>query len=293
MVYNIQRKVGVNRLYCPGCGFYDYNWNGEPFHNVWVDTTYNGLTIEAPVEIEAKVWGIEAGADIQKDLNNKLGIFVSYRQGNYEMDGKGEKYYSKVGSELDIDSYLAGLYYRYDYNNWYAFATLYGGMQNAEIQTDDGVSADTDGLEFGGSAEIGYSHALNKTVYITPSLGVFYSQISYDDASDDYGKTVEYGNLKQVELEAGLKLSKAIYTDNGTASIYVKPSVVQTLVDGDEINITEIGKVDTIEDQTLGRIEIGGSYGFNDNWSAYGWANYTFGSDYEATSLGAGVNYAW
>ncbi|MBR5482916.1 MAG: autotransporter domain-containing protein, partial [Alphaproteobacteria bacterium] len=293
MIYNIMRKVGNSYIYCPGCGFYDPNWDGEPFHNVWVDTTYNGLTIEAPVEIDAKVWGIEAGADIQKDLNNKLGIFVSYRQGNYEMDGKGDKYFAKLGSELDIDSYLAGLYYRYDNNNWYAFATLYGGMQNAEIKTDDGVSADTDGLEFGGSAEIGYSHALNKTVYITPSLGVFYSQISYDDASDDYGKTVEYGDLKQVELEAGLKLSKAVYTDNGTASVYVKPSVVQTLVDGDEINITEIGKVDTIEDKTLGRIEIGGNYGFNDNWSAYGWANYTFGSDYEATSLGAGVNYAW
>ena len=293
MVYNIMRKVGVNRLFCPGCGFYDYNWDGEAFHNVWVDTTYNGLTIEAPVEIDAKVWGIEAGTDLQHDLNNKLGIFVSYRQGNYEMDGKGEKYYSNIGSEIDIDSYLAGLYYRYDYNNWYAFATLYGGMQNAEIKTDDGITTDTDGLEFGGSAEIGYSHALNKTVYITPSLGVFYSQISYDDASDDYGKTVEYGDLKQVEFEAGLKLSKAVYTDNGTASVYVKPSVVQTLVDGDEINITEIGKVDTIEDKTLGRIEIGGNYGFNENWSAYGWANYTFGSSYDATSLGLGVNYSW
>ncbi|MBQ8785741.1 MAG: hypothetical protein IJZ59_06865, partial [Alphaproteobacteria bacterium] len=135
MVYNIMRKVGISKSYCKGCGFYDYNWDGEPFHNAWVDTTYNGLTIEAPVEIEAKVWGIEAGSDIQHDLNNKLGIFASYRQGNYEMDGKGEKYYSTIGSEIDIDSYLAGLYYRYDYNDWYAFATVYGGMQNAEIQT--------------------------------------------------------------------------------------------------------------------------------------------------------------
>ncbi|MBQ8785908.1 MAG: autotransporter outer membrane beta-barrel domain-containing protein, partial [Alphaproteobacteria bacterium] len=134
---------------------------------------------------------------------------------------------------------------------------------------------------------------LNKTVYVTPSLGVFYTQVSYDDASDNYGKTVEYNDLKQVEIEAGLKFSKAVYTDNGAASIYVKPSVVQTLVDGDEVTITEIGKVDTIDDETLGRIEIGGNYGFNDNWSAYGWANYTFGSDYEATSVGAGVNYAW
>ncbi|MBP3546654.1 MAG: hypothetical protein J6K16_05955, partial [Alphaproteobacteria bacterium] len=203
MVYNIMRKVGVNRLFCPGCGFYDYNWDGEAFHNAWVDTTYNGLTIEAPVEIDANVWGIEAGSDLQHDLNNKLGIFASYRQGNYEMDGKGEKYYSTIGSEIDIDSYLAGLYYRYDHNNWYAFATVYGGMQEAEIKTDDGVSADTDGIEFGGSVEGGYNYALTRSLSVTPSLGVFYSQINYDDATDSAGKTVEYNDLKQVEIEAG------------------------------------------------------------------------------------------
>ena len=293
MVYNIMRKVGVNRLFCPGCGFYDYNWDGEAFHNAWVDTTYNGLTIEAPVEIDANVWGIEAGSDIQHDLNNKLGIFASYRQGNYEMDGKGEKYYSTIGSEIDIDSYLAGLYYRYDHNNWYAFATVYGGMQEAEIKTDDGVSADTDGIEFGGSVEGGYNYALTRSLSVTPSLGVFYSQINYDDATDSAGKTVEYNDLKQVEIEAGAKFAHTQYTDDGFYSLYIKPSVVQTLVDGDEIDVTELGKVDTIDDKTLGRVEIGGNYGFNDNWSAYGWANYTFGSDYEATSLGIGINYAW
>ena len=293
MIYNIMRKVNVNRLYCPGCGFYDYNWDGEPFHNLWVDTTYNGLEIEAPVEIDADVWGIEAGSDIQRDLHNKLGIFVSYRRGNYEMNGKGEDYFSPLSSELDINSYLGGLYYRYDNNNWYAFATLYGGMQEAEIETKDGVSSDTDGIEFGGSAELGYSYALNKTLYLTPSLGVFYTQVNYDDTTDSAGKTVEYNDLKQVELEAGLKLSKAVYTDDGFYSLYVKPSVVQTLIDGDEINVSGLGKIDTIEDETLGRIELGGSYGFNEQWSAYGWANYTFGSDYEATSIGAGVNYSW
>ena len=294
MIYNIMRKVGVNHLYCPGCGFYDYNWNGATLHNAWVDTTYNGLTIDAPVEIKAKVWGIEAGSDIQQNLHNKLGIFASYRQGNYEMDGTGDKYYSTIGSEIDVDSYLSGLYYRYDKNNWYAFATVYGGIQEAEVSTADGVANyDTKGIEFGGSIESGYSHALSKTVYVTPSLGVFYSQISYDDATDNVGKTVKYNDLQQVEIEAGLKLSKAEYLEDGFYAIYLKPSIVQTLVDGDEVDVTELGKVTTVEDKALGRVEIGANYGFTENWSAYGWANYTFGSDYEATSLGLGVNYSW
>ena len=68
---------------------------------------------------------------------------------------------------------------------------------------------------------------------------------------------------------------------------------MQTIVDGDEVNITGLGKVNTLDDETLGRIELGGRYGFTDQFSAYGWANYTFGSDYDATTVGLGLNYAF
>ena len=293
LIYNVMNKVTDNRLYCPGCGFYDYYWNGEAFHNLWVNPVYTSLSIKSPTEIDADVWGIEAGGDLQHDLNNKLGLFVSYRKGSYDMNGRGERYYSTVGSEIDIDSYLAGLYYRYDRNNRYAFATLYGGIQQADIKTDDGIKSDTDGVEFGASLEAGYDYNLTDTVYLTPSLGVFYTQVNYDDATDSVGKKAEYNDLKQIELEAGVKLTKAFRLDEGYANVYVKPSVVQTIVDGDEVNITGLGKVNTLDDETLGRIELGGRYGFTDQLSAYGWANYTFGSDYDATAVGLGLNYAF
>jgi len=230
---------------------------------------------------------------LQHDINNKIGLFVSYRKGNYDMNGDGKHYYSTIGSEVDIDSYLAGLYYRYDRNNWYAFATLYGGIQQADIKTDDGVKSDTDGIEFGGSIEAGYDYSLTDTVYLTPSLGVFYTQVNYDDATDNVGKKAKYGDLQQIELEAGIKLTKAFWLEEGYANVYVKPSIVQTIVDGDEVNITGLGKVNTLDDETLGRIELGGRYGFTDQLSAYGWANYTFGSDYDATTVGLGLNYAF
>ena len=266
---------------------------GEGNHNLWINPTYYTSNIDAPFDIDADVRGIEAGGDLQHDLNNKLGLFVSYRKGNYDMNGDGKHYYSTVGSEIDIDSYLAGLYYRYDRNNWYAFATLYGGIQQADIKTDDGIKSDTDGVEFGASLEAGYDYNLTDTVYLTPSLGVFYTQVNYDDATDSVGKKAEYNDLKQIELEAGVKLTKAFRLDEGYANVYVKPSVVQTLVDGDEVNITGLGKVNTLDDETLGRIELGGRYGFTDQLSAYGWANYTFGSDYDATTVGLGLNYAF
>ena len=293
VVDNVFGQTAGRRSYCPGCGFYDYYWNGEGFRNLWINPTYYTSNIDSPFDVDADVWGIEAGGDLQHDLNNKLGLFVSYRKGSYDMNGDGKHYYSTVGSEIDIDSYLAGLYYRYDRNNWYAFATLYGGIQQADIKTDDGIKSDTDGVEFGASLEAGYDYNLTDTVYLTPSLGVFYTQVNYDDATDNVGKKAEYNDLKQIELEAGVKLTKAFRLDEGYASVYIKPSVVQTIVDGDEVNITGLGKTSTLDDETLGRIEFGGRYGFTDNLSAYGWANYTFGSDYDATTVGLGLNYAF
>ncbi len=262
-------------------------------YNLWVNPTYYTSNIDSPFAIDADIWGIEAGGDIQRDIHNRLGIFFSYRQGEYDMSGNGDRYYSTVGSEIDIDSYIAGLYYRYDHNNWYAFATLYGGIQEADIKTDDGMKSDTDGVEFGASVEAGYDYALTDSVTLTPELGVFYTQVNYDDATDSVGKSASYDDARQIELEAGVKLAKTFMLDESFANVYVKPSVVQTIVDGEDVNITGLGDVEALDDATLGRIEIGGRYGFTTNLSAYGWVNYTFGSDYDATTFGLGLNYAF
>ena len=255
------------------------------------------FTLRSPSNLRPRLtptsWGIEAGDDFLTPYNNKLSLFVSYRKGKLRHERRRQTYYSTVGFGNRHHSYLAGLYYRYDRNNWYAFATLYGGIQQADIKTDDGIKSDTDGVEFGASLEAGYDYNLTDTVYLTPSLGVFYTQVNYDDATDSVGKKAEYNDLKQIELEAGVKLTKAFRLDEGYANVYVKPSVVQTIVDGDEVNITGLGKVNTLDDETLGRIELGGRYGFTDQLSAYGWANYTFGSDYDATTVGLGLNCAW
>ncbi len=293
LLYNVMTKVGKNRIYCPGCGFYDYYWNGEPYHNLWVNSVYTSLSIKDHTDIDANIWGVEAGGDLQHDLYNKIGLFVSYRKGKYEMNGDGKRYYSSIDSQIDIVSYLAGLYYRFDKNNWFVFSSLYGGIQQADLKTDDGAKSDTDGIEFGGNLQIGYDYNLTNSVYLTPSLGVAYTQVNYDDATDNGGKNVKYGNLNQIELEAGVQLTKAFLTDNGYANIAVKPSVIRTIVGGDEIDIDGLGSVDTIDDATLGRIELSGRYGFTDSLSTYGWANYTFGSNYDATAVGLGLNYAW
>ena len=265
----------------------------EANSRLWVNPTYYQSSSEALFDVDADIWGVEAGGDLQYDMNNRLGLFVSYRKGEYDMSGSGKHYRSGIGSEIDIDSYMAGLYYRYDKNNWYGFATVYGGMQEADLKTKDGVKSDTDGIEFGGSAEVGYDYALQEDLYLTPSVGIYYTQVNYDDAKDNVGKKAEYEDFGQVEIEAGVRLNKMFATDTGYANVYIKPSVVQTITDGGEVSISGLGKVESLDDETLGRVEIGGRYGISSVLSAYGWANYTFGSDYDATTFGVGLNYAF
>ena len=290
VVRNVRNKVASGREYCPNCGIYSAEWNGQKLRNVWVLAQGETATIDKPVKMDADIWGVEAGFDVQNDVNNTLGVFASYRKGEYDLSGKADKIRSNIGSEIDIDSYLAGLYYRYDKNMNWLFATVYGGVQQADAKTGDGIAKfDTDGIEFGASVEAGHTFALSNDLTLDPSLGLYYTQINFDNAKDNVGKEYSWKDIKHLEAELGAKLEKQI----DAAKVYVKPSVIQTVTSGDSVKITGLNKLSTYDDQTLGRIELGGRYGFTDALSAYGWVNYTFGSDYDATAFGVGVNYAW
>lgn len=291
MVRHVSGQVASAKEYCRNCGVYDYAYNGKELKNVWIDVIGEYADMDKPVDMDADIWGVEAGFDLQRDADNTLGVFASYRKGKYDLSGKADRLFSKVGSEIDIDSYLAGLYYRYDKNMNWAFATVYGGIQKADVKTDDGFAKfDTDGTEFGAAVEVGRTIPLAQDLTLNPSLGVYYTQINYDSASDNVGKKYKWDDVKHLEAEIGARLDKQF--DQG--KIYVKPSVIQSFTNGDEVRVSGLShKYDTYKDQTLGRIEVGGRYGFSDNWSGYGWANYTFGSSYSATAGGLGISYSW
>ena len=290
VVRNVSGKIASGREYCPGCGIYPTSWDSKALRNVWATAQGEIANIDKPSDMDAKIWGAEGGFDLQNDVNNTLGVFASYRKGEYDLSGKGSKYYSKLGSEIDIDSYLAGLYYRYDKNMNWLFATVYGGVQQADVKTDDGMSKfDSDGVELGAGLEAGHSFALNKSLTLDPSLGVYYTQISFDKAHDNVGKSYKWDDIKHVEAEAAVKLSQQFEN----AKVYVKPSLIQTYTDGDSVKISGLNKADTYHNQTLGRIEIGGNYGFTDSLNGYVWSNYTYGSSYDSIAAGLGINYAW
>ena len=290
VVRNVSNKVASARAFCNNCGIVSDNWDGSKLCNTWVVAQGEDVNIEKPVDMDGKIWGVEAGFDIQSDINNTLGMFVSYRNGEYDLSGKTSKFVDGIGSEINIDSYLAGLYYRYDKNNTWVFASVYGGMQDANIDTDDNVvNIETDGIEFGANAEAGYSFVLNKKTTLSPSLAVKYTQINFDETTDNVKKHYNWDDIKHLEAELALSLERKL--ENG--KVYVKPSVIQTLTKDDNVSISSLKEIGTYKDGTLGRVEIGGNYNFNNSLSGYGWINYTYGSNYNATALGVGLNYSW
>jgi outer membrane autotransporter protein len=262
-------------------------------NNLWVHATYDHAEITDFTDIEADIKGADFGYDVQTDLHNKLGIFASYRDGEYDLNGKGSEYYSSKGAEIDIKSWDIGMYYRYDYDYVWLQAIAYVGKQDVDISTDDGVSASTDGVEFGVGAELGKAYRLVNDFTLEPSLGVFYTQVSYDDIDDEVGNHVEYDTINRLELEAGAKLEKTFRSHNGSSKVYVKPSVIVQKTMNSSVMIDTLGEEETIDDRVLGKIQVGARIALSRALSTYGHVNFRFGDDYEALSGILGLNYAW
>ena len=293
MTRNVSSKVASTKIYSQQChGYYDCEYNGQGLRNAWASPVYSYSEVKSPYKYDAEIAGLDAGLDLQADVHNRLGVFVSSRYGNYDFDGKGDDYYSKTGSEIDIDSYILGLYYRYDGGKYWAMSQVFGGYQDVDVASDDGFGSSTDGIVFGGSFESGLTFTPRKDVVVEPTMRVGYTQINYDKLKDNYGKTADFDDVRNIELEAGVKIEKAFARDRGFGKVYIKPSVIQNIGSGD-VNVTGLQTVEGLEDATLGRVEVGGSMSFNDNWSAYLFAAYTFGSDYKNASINAGLNYVF
>ena len=293
LLRNVADKVESTKTYHQRCGgFYDCEYDGKELKNVWVSPTYSYAEADSPYHYEADISGLEAGFDVQSDVYNRLGVFASYRHGEYDFDGRGDDYYSKTGAETEIDSYILGLYHRYDRGRYWLMSSLFAGYEDVDMASKDGVKASTDSLVFGGGIMGGTVYALGNNLTLEPTLGAIYTQIDYDNVKDRYGKEARYGKLRNLELEAALKLQKTYYRKDGFALVYLRPGVVQNIGSGD-VRVTSLQKVDALENSTLGSLKAGGSLSLDENWSAYFEIGYLFGSGYKNAMMNAGLVYAF
>lgn len=264
-----------------------------PQRQVWANADYNYAEIDLPSEMDANIKGVTAGFDLAANARNRIGLFGTYHQGDYDLSGKGD-FQSSVGSKMDIDSYLGGLYYSYGGRNWTALATVFAGKQDINVKTDDRLAtADTSAMQYGAGLEVARKFYLPYAWIIEPSLGFYYTALDMDGFTDNVDKKVEFDVMHYMEAELGLRFEHLFCRGGWTSKFYVKPSVIQTFASGNRTRITGLKQADTYENQTLGRMEIGAKFGLTPALSAYTSANYTFGSEYQAYGVDAGLTYAW
>lgn len=293
LLQNVQNKVDADKVYYNCCGYYDEHYNAQNLYNLWVSPSYNTVKIRNVADYDADISGIEAGGDIVSDANNRLGMFLSYRQGDFDFNGHGKYFNASTKTDVDIDSYGGGLYYNYTDSNWWAWAGIYGSYLDVNLNTKDGVKASTDGYAFGSRISSGYNFALAQDWHISPLVSLSYTWLHYDDFNDNAGKSIEYDDFSAVEAELGLKLEKQHKSENnGYFKYYVQPSIIRNIYYNNDVKISNFTNVPTQKDQTLGKVEIGARASLGQNWTTYINADHTFGKGYSNSSVLLGLNYA-
>lgn len=296
LLFNIER-LSKGRCDCYQDG-YNYTCHFKdlgPKNRLWATPVYRSGTFDKPIETDVKMYGVDFGIDHQFNIHSQFGVFGSYRSGTYENSGKGEgEILSRYGSELDITSILGGAYYRQYFGNLFMNGAVYGGTQSADVKADNDVSASIDGINIGAQAEIGYDIRTSKRSVLTPSIKATYDYIKFDDAKDSTGKTVEFDTIHDIELEAGIKYEYQFNNEHQLPTTgYIKPSIVQTVANGGAVKVNDTTFDKTLENETLGRIEVGADAEIIENFSLGAFGNYTFGSAYKAWGVGGNIRYTW
>lgn len=262
-----------------------------PAHTAWAVPVYEKAEIKSPYEYDAKITGLDAGIDLAADGVNKVGVTASYRKGRYDFSGYGKDAFARAGARTDIDSYLLGLYYRRDKDHFRIVTAAYGGIQKADMRSDDGVKAESDAKEYGITLDVAYILETVKGITLEPEMQVSWTMLDYDDIKDNAGKKYKMETAQRVEAEAGLKIRKSWEFDAGRAALYIKPSIIRTYNFGGEFALTDERKIKALRDETLGRVEAGAEVVVNARWSVGASVAHTFGSDYKETSANLDLKY--
>ena len=265
--------------------------SSRPIFTGWAAPVYSAATVESPYKYDGDISGVDAGLDLIGDGYTKFGFLGSYRHGKYTYDENGDTYIITGEAETSIDSYLAGVYIRHDSSNWSIVGAVYAGILDADISTNDGVSADTSGLTYGATVDVNYIYQNINGFRIEPGVRISYVAVSIDEVEDNAGKTREFDDSSRSEIEAGVKFAKRWDFDDTKAEIFARPALVQTINSGSDFELLEERFVEATDDRTLVKLEAGLSFDMIDNWSAAIAGSYTFGDDYQNTTASLNLRY--
>ena len=258
----------------------------------WIDTIYERSNIDEIADIDAKISGTTIGLDLYRDYEKTFGLFGSYRDGSYSLSGAG-RYYSNVGSKIEDKSWLLGSYYQYVKEGVEWLTTLFAGKHSLEINTKDGVLADTHAKEYGASFNVSKKYYDLENWSFIPNMELRYSYLSVDDLNDNAGKRAYFESLSYLESKFAIRAEYKPSNLTDTSSVYIEPSINYIHATGGKLDISNLKNVSTYGDELYGRLEMGGTYNFTSKLSIYGNSGYSKGDDYEEYDIMLGINYSF
>ncbi len=266
-------------------------YSNRPVLSGWFAPVYSSAEVKSPYNYEASLYGADGGLDILGDGNTKFGIMASYRNGSYNFDDNGTNYAITNSAETTLNSYMGGIYIRHDSNYLSLIAAAYAGKVDADISTDDRVSADTSATVTGATLDVNYIWQNISGFRIEPGVRISYTRLAVDDLNDNAGKSVDFGNSSRIEAEAGIKFAQRWEFRDAKAEIFFRPAILQTINDGNDFELIIDRYFESLEDRTLTRLELGTSFDMLGNWSAAMSGAYTFDSDYSDISAKLSLQY--
>lgn len=177
---------------------------------------------------------------------------------------------------------------------WLGSSGLYADVIGQFTWYDSSLSnmsgGNNQGWSGAASIEVGKRIDLGSGWALAPQAQLTYASVKYDDFTDVNGARQELGDGNSLQGRAGFRVenfSSWQNADNKTdrLQLYGIGNISYQFLKGTKINVDNVS-LEQQSQKLWGEVGLGGTYAWNDNWSANGEADYA-----TALSSGSGDNY--
>lgn len=230
-------------------------------------------------EFDGNYWGLQLGTDLlgvehDNGVVDRFGLFYTHAEASGDISGNILGGISLAAGKLNLNEDSIGAYWtRIAPSGWYLDVVAKYGWLNGSSESRRGIGSDVDGSSFAASVETGRPFELSEGWALEPQAQLIWQHINIDDANDQFSD-VTHDSFDAVTGRIGARFE---YTEGfGKAHVglnlwhgFSADSVVKF---NDTPFVSEIGG-------TWLDINVGGSYAFNENVSAFGDVSYSFDVD--------------
>ena len=198
--------------------------------------------------------GATVGIDRQITINNRLGAYFTYTQGDTEFldvrgDGDMKRYELAVFDTLQL-----GQHY-FDFVGRLGRVSSDFNVGNQSYSTSGDFDQDYAAV----SAEYGYQLLDTNGVFIEPQLQVQVAYVDGYDYDSQRGMQVDVDGETSVIGRAGLRAGREIRTSSSNGSFYARADVYHQFTDGQDA---------VFRDQQGHRLDV--NWGDTDTWASFG-----------------------